>query len=338
VEFNDGTSGREMMNRPSIAFMLYDGDSKRNVFTEEKYKNLAETLLSEGMHVQSVLYSDAKKASVSETLAGFQAVLVWVNPIEQGNDRRILDALLLDVAARGCFVSAHPDTILKIGTKEVLYTTRDMAWGGDIRRYSDAEEFRMNFPDSIRESGTRILKRYRGNGGDGVYKVRMGNFKDALIHVTHATHPHEEKTLPINEFADELKGYFEHDGRLIDQPWCPQIINGYQEVNALYPQSHEPESRRRLTSRRYYFSEDCGLFQDLRGIMESHWVPEMQEIHSLPDSLLPLLWDADFFINDVNSKLPEKKYTLCEINTSSVSPFPESCISHVVAELKRVLQ
>jgi len=47
-------------------------------------------------------------------------VLVWVNPIEQGLDRSRLDPLLRDVAATGVFVSAHPDVILRMGTKEVL--------------------------------------------------------------------------------------------------------------------------------------------------------------------------------------------------------------------------
>jgi hypothetical protein len=39
-------------------------------------------------------------------------VLVWVNPIHEGRNRALLDALLREVAARGVWVSAHPDVIL----------------------------------------------------------------------------------------------------------------------------------------------------------------------------------------------------------------------------------
>ena len=51
-------------------------------------------------------------------------MLVWVNPIEQGLDRSKLDPLLREVADAGVWVSAHPDVILRMGTKEVLFDTR----------------------------------------------------------------------------------------------------------------------------------------------------------------------------------------------------------------------
>jgi hypothetical protein len=68
--------------------------------------------------------------------------------------------------------------------------------------------------------------------------------------------------------------------------------------------------------------------------MESKWVPELQKIHEIEDNLMPVLWDADFFINDVNTAQTQTKYTLCEINVSCVSPFPESCIPHIVEALR----
>ena len=58
-------------------------------------------------------------------------VLVWVNPIHDGRNRANLDALLREMAASGVWVSAHPDVILKMGTKEVLHRTRTMSWGCD---------------------------------------------------------------------------------------------------------------------------------------------------------------------------------------------------------------
>ena len=132
---------------------------------------------------------------------------------------------------------------------------------------------------------------------------------------------------------------------LIDQQWNQNIVNGmvrcyltgakvtgfgYQEVNALYP--------KKSPSQRYYFSEDCGLFEDLKHIMESKWVHTLQQITGITNEMLPVIWDADFFINDVFEKNISKKYSLCEINASSVSPFPESSIPYIVEEVRNRLK
>jgi hypothetical protein len=39
--------------------------------------------------------------------------------------------MLRDLAARGVWVSAHPDVILKMGVEDVLYRTRHLGWGTD---------------------------------------------------------------------------------------------------------------------------------------------------------------------------------------------------------------
>jgi len=40
--------------------------------------------------------------------------------------------------------------------------------------------------------------------------------------------------------------------------------------------------------------------------------------------------DADFFINKINAENISEKYSLCEINASCVSPFPESSIRYII--------
>src|SRR5262245_2331933 len=83
---------------------------------------------------------------------------------------RLLDALLRKVAARGAWVSAHPDVILKLGTKEVLHRTRTMSWGCDTALYRTPEAMRAELPARL-ATGPRVIKRNRGNGGQGVWKV-----------------------------------------------------------------------------------------------------------------------------------------------------------------------
>src|SRR5207245_9792573 len=95
------------------------------------------------------------------------------DPVSADGDRTQLDALLCQVASEGVWVSAHPDTILKMGTKEVLYETRALGWGSDTYVYRKLAEFGELFPPLLRRGGARVLKTHRGNGGIGVQKVEM---------------------------------------------------------------------------------------------------------------------------------------------------------------------
>ena len=319
--------------------------SEKNATTEEKYKKLAVHFKESEFDVDSVLYHDSISDTLAKELTKYKAILVWVNPVEQGRDRKILDAMLSELAVQGCFVSAHPETILKLGTKEILYRIKETEFGGDIKLYRSFEDFKHNFFTSKELTGVRIVKPYRGNGGNGVFKIDTADYKDNRISVTHARGGDEDRVLTIDDFLASFEPYFTANDMLIDQQWNQNIINGmvrcyltgakvsgfgYQEINALYP--------KKSPSQRFYFSEDCGLFKDLKSIMEKRWVPQLQEITGIENKRLPVIWDADFFINVVNTDETSKKYSLCEINTSSVSPFPESSIPYIVEEVKSRLE
>lgn len=90
-------------------------------------------------------------------LTAVSGVIVWVNPIHEGHNRANLDALLREVAARGIWVSSHPDVILKMGTKEVLNRTRSMSWGCDTALYRTAEAMRAELPAPLAARATRYL-------------------------------------------------------------------------------------------------------------------------------------------------------------------------------------
>lgn len=330
----------------SIAVMTYsETETGRNALTEEKYKDLAAAFLAERFNVESVLYNDDVADKLAFDLLKYQAVLVWVNPLEQGHNRKRLDALLSEISGKGCFVSAHPEVILKMGTKDVLYKTKDMDWGGDVKMYSNYEDFIKHFPESILKSKTRVLKQYRGNGGNGVFKIKAGESDDEVI-VIHAKDGAQQRVLSTNAFNNEFRSFFLNNGLLIDQEWNNNITNGmvrcylsgakvagfgYQEINALY----ELNNKTYLPGKRNYYTENCGLFADLKEIMENKWVAQLQKTLSIDETMMPVIWDADFFINKPNSNNAAEKYTLCEINVSCVSPFPPSAIQYMVKEIKR---
>jgi hypothetical protein len=71
------------------------------------------------------------------------------------------------------WVSAHPDVILKMGVKEVLYHTKHLGWGTDTHLYRTALEFNEQFPQRLQAAGPRVLKQNRGNDGQGVWKAEL---------------------------------------------------------------------------------------------------------------------------------------------------------------------
>ena len=119
-----------------------------------------------------VAYSDDVLDEVRAELRALDGVLVWVNPIQDGADRTASTPCCAEVADAGAWVSAHPDTILRMGTKEVLVRTTGLGWGADTHLYDTPENFRAEFPTRLAER-VRVLKRERGNGGQGVWKVEV---------------------------------------------------------------------------------------------------------------------------------------------------------------------
>src|SRR5438309_4229515 len=180
-----------------------------------RFKAVFAALADVGVDADPVVYEDDVLDTVRAQLATLDGVLVWVNPIHEGRNRANLDALLREVAARGIWVSAHPDVILKMGTKEVLHRTRTMSWGCDTAVYRTAEAMRAELPARL-AAGPRVIKRNRGNGGQGVWKVDAlaGPRSQPMVRVLDATKDASEE-LALDEFLKRCVGYFE-GGCVID--------------------------------------------------------------------------------------------------------------------------
>ena len=131
-----------------IAILWRGDEATRRSATPEtsRFKAVFAALADVGIEAEPVVYEDDVLDAVRVQLATLDGVLVWVNPIHEGRNRAKLDALLREVTARGVWVSADPDVILKMGTKEVLHRTRTMSWGSDTALYRTAEAMRAELP------------------------------------------------------------------------------------------------------------------------------------------------------------------------------------------------
>src|SRR5262245_38510123 len=153
--------------------ILWRGDeaARRGVTPEtSRFKAIFAPLAHIGVDAEPAVHEGDVPSAVRAHLTTSAAVLAWRNPIHEGCDRANLDALLREFASHGVWVSAHPDVILKMGTKEVLHRTRTMSWGCDTALYRTPEAMRAELPARL-AAGPRVIKRNRGNGGQGVWKV-----------------------------------------------------------------------------------------------------------------------------------------------------------------------
>ena len=158
-------------------------------------------------------------------------VLVWMNPFQDGRDRSILDSMLREVAAAGIYVSTHPDVILKMGTKEVVYRTRDIGWGCDTHLYCSMEQMRRELPIRLASGKARVLKQNRGNGGIGVWKVELVKATsfpkpETILQVRQAKRGSIEEKISLYEFLTRCEPYFIGHGRMIDQTYQERLPEG----------------------------------------------------------------------------------------------------------------
>ena len=123
--------------------------------------------------------------------------------------------MLRRTAELGIFVSAHPDVIMKLGTKEVLYRTRDMPWGSDRHLYQTLDELKANLMKRLALGQVRILKQSRGNGGNGVWKVAEDGTNDALVRIHHARRGSLAEIVPFSSLLSIMKEYFDAGTRIV---------------------------------------------------------------------------------------------------------------------------
>jgi hypothetical protein len=329
--------------------ILFHGDRESEQAAERwksRFGAVAGALTALGTRAEPAVYHDGIRDEVRRQLMQVHAVLVWVNPIERGRDRSVLDAMLREVAAAGVFVSAHPEIILKLGTKEVLHRTRDIGWGCDTHVYRSMDELRQGLRSRLAAGEIRVLKQYRGQSGDGVWKVERAadSAGEMQVLARHAKRGCIEEKIALSAFLGRCGPYFAGDGRMIDQAYQARLLEGmircylvhdkvtgfgHQAVNALYPAAPgAPPESAPPPGPRLYHPPSLPAFQSLKLQLEQKWVPAMQRLLDIDTDELPVLWDCDFLLGPKDEASTDT-YVLCEINVSSVSPFPDSAVRPV---------
>ncbi len=311
--------------------LLWRGDREaRRQATRDnnRWRDIFAALASLNINAEPVVYCEEASDEVRDQLLTMDGVLVWVDPLSDGRRRFALDDMLREVAARGIWVSTHPDVTREMGVKDVLYKTRHLGWGTDTHLYRSFQDFRDQFPQRLRSGGPRVIKQNRGNGGQGVWKVEAAA-TGGLVSILEGRRGSEPRNVTLDEFMTSCERYFANDGRMIDQPFQARLPDGmircymgvdevvgfgHQFITALL--SSDPPGPRIM------HPASASPFQELRSKMESEWVPQMMRLLELERDVLPIIWDADFLYGP-RTATGEDTFVLCEINVSSVMPIPD---------------
>ena len=342
------------MQVPLRVAIVYPGDSEsRRLATpqNDRFASLFDAFAARGIEAIPAVYDRAQIEDLKAHLLAVDGVLVWVNPIDaDGHSRGPLDTMLRDVASAGVFVSAHPDVILRLGTKDVLVETRHLGWGSDCRRLDTLAQLSAELGLRLRGGATRVLKQWRGHSGIGVWRVQGPGAEgplrpDSLVRVRHAPRGSVEREMTFDEMVGLMAPYFDGDGHMVDQEWHPRLTEGMvrcylvegrvvgfglQAVNALHPApSGSGSSEAPAPSARLYHPPDVPHLQSLKKRLEDRWVPALRQSLGIAGDQLPLLWDCDFLLGEQPPDEPER-YVLCEINVSSVAPFPDSAVEPLI--------
>ena len=339
-----------MGNRSWQVAIVYPGDAEvRRLATREnnRFAALFAAFAAAGVDAHPAVYHRDGVAALREQLLAVDAALVWVNPIEAGHSRAPLDALLREVADAGVFVSAHPDVVSRLGTKDVLVETRAMAWGSDVHRLDTPAMLRAGLAARLGAGEVRVVKQWRGHSGIGVWRVQAAASGaavagESLVLARHAQRGSVETAMTFDAFAAAMAPYFDAGGHMVDQAWQPRLTEGMvrcyvvddrvegfglQAVNALFPAGDGAEAP--APGPRLYHPPDLPHLQRLWQRLEREWIPELRSLLGIGRDELPLLWDCDF-LHGVSADAGDERWVLCEINASSVAPYPDSAIEPLV--------
>src|SRR6476660_6244256 len=343
--------------RVVIVFPADPEQRQKTRLEESRFARTAAALAEKGIAVEGAPYVADDVEGLRKQLLRVDGVLVWINPIVDGRDRTELNKVLADVAASGVFVSAHPDVIAKMGTKDVLFRTRTMGWGCDTRHYPTFAAMHRELPESLATGEARVLKQARGHSGDGVWKVELADHAGtstatvvsphAVVRVRHAKRASVETTMSLAAFIAQCEPYFSRGDGMIDQIYQQRLREGMvrcylvrdrvagfgeQLVNALYPaEPGAPANSAPLPGPRLYYPPTRADFQRLKDKLEREWLDQLCGIVGLEKTQLPILWDADFLYGEKDAD-GSNTYVLCEINVSSVYPFPDDALGPLAAE------
>ncbi|CAE6951171.1 unnamed protein product [Symbiodinium natans] len=320
---------------------------------------MANGMIRSGLSCQLIHYTHEEHDKFFELCKSFDFIIVRCEPGQikaDGGDQRKFDDGMRAIRDMGIQVWPSPDVMEKMGARDALCKVADMNIGlADTLAYYTPEEFSAGFKKTMAFQ-PRVIKQARGSSGEGVWiiKLKNGNYcqefgerlcddSEVLTLMEANDNHHEEHTVAeFIEFcsngrtdksgtwtSEGVGKYLEAGGQLVDQRFCPRILEGELRYNliadSLVGITHKKPQEGGISavggtgSTYTYYEPEEALFKNLTTSFLEKDLPLMMRALDLPTEPLPLWWTVGF-INSSPEGTPadQEKWIVGEFSCSCV--------------------
>merc|ERR1719346_929105 len=315
------------------------------------------------MSCQLLHYVPAEHDKFFEVLKGFDAIIVRCNPGQinaAGGDQMKFDDSMRALQKKGVQVWPSPDVMTNMGAKDALCKIANLAIGlPDTLAYYEEAAFMTGFKKTMAFQ-PRVIKQNRGSSGEGIWiiKLKSGNYcktfgerscaDDEVLDMMEANDNHSEEHT-VAEFIEfcvkgrtsksgtwtskgvgkYLEGGKAAGGQLVDQRFCPRIVEGELRYNmvadTLVGIIHKKPKEGGISavggtgSIYTFYGPKEKRFANLTKNFTGADLAKIMPALGLADEPIPLWWTSDF-INSSPEGTPSKdeKWIVGEFNCSCV--------------------
>merc|ERR1719333_1728131 len=323
----------------------------------------ANGMISAGMSCQFVHYKHEEHDKFFEVMKNFDAIIVRCNPgqIKQdGGDQQKFDNAMRALRKEGKQVWPSPDVMEFMGAKDALCKIAKLNIGlEDTVAYYAEADFATGFKKTMAFQ-PRVIKQNRGSAGEGIWiiKLKEKNYcatygersceDGEMLELMEANDNHAEEH-SVAEFIEwcvngrtdksgtwtskgtgkYLEGGKEAGGQIVDQRFCPRIVEGELRYNLIMDSLvgiiHKKPKEGGISAvggtgsiYTYYGPEEV-KFKTLTENFLVKDLPLFMPSLGLGEEPVPLWWTTDFILSSPEgTPESEEKWIVGEFNCSCV--------------------
>merc|ERR1712054_558427 len=323
----------------------------------------ANGMIDAGMSCELIHYVHDEHDKFMEVCKQFDALIVRCNPGQikaDGGDQGKFDDGMRELRKLGKQIWPSPDVMEQMGAKDALCKIANLNIDlEDTLAYYDEAEFAAGFKKTMAFQ-PRVIKQNRGSSGEGIWiiKLKAGNYcatfgersceDGELLDLMEANDNHAEEHT-VGEFIEfcvkgrteksgewtskgvgkYLEGGKAAGGQLVDQRFCPRIVEGELRYNCIGEKLvgiiHKKPKEGGISavggtgSVYTYYGPEEGKFANLTTNFLEKDMPLIMPALGLADEPIPLWWTTDFILSSPEGTLAsEEKWIVGEFNCSCV--------------------
>jgi hypothetical protein len=320
-------------------------------------------MIGAGISCQCIHYKHEEHDKFFEVCAKFDALIIRCNPGQigqDGGDQKKFDDAVRELQKKGIQAWPSPDVMDFMGAKDALTKIAHLNIGlEDTLTYYEEQAFIDGFKKTMAFQ-PRVIKQNRGSAGEGIWiiKLKEGNYcatfgersceDSEVLSLMEANDNHAEEH-SVAEFIEwcisgrtdksgtwtskgvgkYLEGGKAAGGQLVDQRFCPRIVEGELRYNMIGPKLvgiiHKKPKEGGISAvggtgsiYTYYGPEEEKFANLTKGFLTDD-IDKVMPALGLKDEPIPLWWTGDFILaSPEGTPAAEEKWIIGEFNCSCV--------------------